>query len=114
MTAVAVTTLDQLAPNATLRVVIDGLAIAVVRDSEGAVHAIGDRCSHGDVSLADGFVEGDQIECWAHGARFDLNTGQALRLPAYEPVPVFEARVAEDGTILVDPDITLTPTAEEA
>ncbi len=41
-----------------------------------------DVCSHGQVSLSDGEVEGETIECWLHGSRFDLRTGMPLALPA--------------------------------
>ena len=55
-----------------IRVEIDGVPIAVVKDSNGDVHAIGDTCTHGDISLAEGFVDGDTLECWAHGSAFSL------------------------------------------
>ncbi|MHB1235643.1 MAG: non-heme iron oxygenase ferredoxin subunit [Microbacteriaceae bacterium] len=85
-----------------VRVEIDGTPIAVVRDSAGTVHAIGDTCTHGDISLSEGFVEGETIECWAHGSKFSLATGSALTLPAYEPVPVFAVSI-RDGDIYLDP-----------
>ncbi len=107
MSAVQVATLDELGVNEAKRVELDGLAIAIVRDGDGAVHAIGDRCSHGEISLADGFVEDGAIECWAHGAKFDLCSGRPLSLPAYEPVPVFEVTVTDDGLVLVDPEKTI-------
>ena len=78
-----------LSPASAKKVVVDGVPIAVVMDSAGAVHALGDTCTHGDISLSEGFVEDDTIECWAHGSRFQLETGKPLTLPAYEPVPVF-------------------------
>lgn len=90
------------------RVELDGQAIAVVRDSAGEVWAIGDRCSHGDISLSEGFVEDGTLECWAHGSRFSLRTGWPLTLPAYEPVPVYAIKI-EDGDIYIDP----TPRFEE-
>ena len=114
MTAVEVTTLDELAPNEAKRVEIDGIAIAIVRDDEGAVHAIGDRCSHGEVSLSDGFVEDGTIECWAHGAKFDLRSGMPLSLPAFEPVPVYAVSITDDGVVLVDPDKTIAIGADGA
>jgi 3-phenylpropionate/trans-cinnamate dioxygenase ferredoxin subunit len=84
-----------------LRVVVDGIAVAVVRDSVGTLHAIGDTCTHGDISLSEGFVEDDTLECWAHGSKFELTTGKPLTLPAYEPVPVFSVSVI-DGDVYVD------------
>ncbi len=106
MSAVQVAKLDDLAPNSAKRVVLSGIPIAVVRDSDGTVHAIGDRCSHGEISLSDGFIEDGTIECWAHGAQFDLATGIPLSLPAYEPVPVFEVTIVDD-LVLVDPEKTI-------
>ena len=79
-----------------------------MRDSSGDVHAIGDRCSHGDISLAEGFVEDCEIECWAHGAKFDLNSGWPTSLPAYEPVPVFATEI-RDGDIYISTAGQLLP-----
>jgi 3-phenylpropionate/trans-cinnamate dioxygenase ferredoxin subunit len=78
-----------------LRILIDDYPIAIVKDSMGEIHAIGDTCSHADISLAEGEIEGCAIECWGHGSQFDLRTGQPLQLPAYDPVPVFA--VSLDG-----------------
>ncbi len=94
--------LDELTPDTALRVIVDGTPVAVVQDSSGAVHAIGDTCTHGDISIAEGFVEDQTLECWAHGSKFSLLTGRPLSLPAYEPVPVFRVTV-EGGDVLVDP-----------
>jgi 3-phenylpropionate/trans-cinnamate dioxygenase ferredoxin component len=79
-----------------LRVDIGDLAVAVVRDSEGTLHAISDTCSHAEISLSEGDVEGCTIECWAHGSSFDLNSGEPLTLPAYEPVAVYALSVHGD------------------
>ena len=104
MTAERIGTVDEFEPNKAHRVVIDGTAIAVVKDSTGVVHAIGDTCTHGDISLSEGFVEEDGIECWAHGSLFSLTTGKPLSLPAYEPVPVFAVTVDAVGVIYIDPN----------
>lgn len=101
MTRTRVCALDELAPDRAKRFVVNDMAIAIVRDSAGAVHAIGDRCTHGDISVSEGFVEGDTIECWAHGSRFSLLTGQPQNLPAYEPVPVFPV-VVLDGEVYLN------------
>ncbi|MFC5501617.1 non-heme iron oxygenase ferredoxin subunit [Lysinimonas soli] len=98
--------LTELDPGTAKKVVLDGIAIAVVRDSGGQVHAIGDTCTHGDISLSEGFVEEDSIECWAHGSAFGLADGKPRTLPAYEPVPVFAVEVI-DGDIYVDPSTRL-------
>ncbi|CAN01784.1 MULTISPECIES: non-heme iron oxygenase ferredoxin subunit [Clavibacter] len=101
MTAVRICGVDDLDVNEALRVEVDGLAIAIVKDSSGTVHAIGDTCTHGDISLAEGFVEGDTLECWAHGSKFSLETGKPRTLPAYEPVPVYPVSIV-DGDIHID------------
>ena len=87
------------------KVVVDGTAIAVVMDSAGDVHAIGDTCTHGDISLSEGFVEDDTLECWAHGSKFELTTGKPLTLPAYEPVPVFAVEIL-DGDVYIGEKIS--------
>ncbi|AJM77715.1 non-heme iron oxygenase ferredoxin subunit [Rathayibacter toxicus] len=96
---------SELVPNQALRFIVDGVPIAVVQDSSGDIHAIGDTCTHGEISLSEGFVEADTLECWAHGSRFSLHTGQPLNLPAYEPVPVFAVEII-DGDIYLDPTVT--------
>ncbi|KAB1657777.1 non-heme iron oxygenase ferredoxin subunit [Pseudoclavibacter chungangensis] len=108
MTFVRVCPAEDVQVDTPHRVEIDGRPIAVVRDSAGQVFAIGDTCTHGDISLSEGFVEDDTLECWAHGSKFSLRTGWPLTLPAYEPVPVYGIKV-EDGDIYIDP----TPTFEE-
>ena len=104
MTASRVCSFSELEPDTALRVVVDGVPIAVVRDSNDEVHAIGDVCTHGDISLSEGFVEGESLECWAHGSAFSLRTGKPLNLPAYEPVPVF-AVVIDGDDVLIDPTV---------
>ncbi|RLP82763.1 non-heme iron oxygenase ferredoxin subunit [Mycetocola lacteus] len=100
-----VAALADLTLNQALRVVVDGTPIALVLDAQGEVHAIGDTCTHGDISLAEGFVEGETLECWAHGSAFSLKTGKPLTLPAYEPVPVYAVEL-RDGDIFIDPTVT--------
>jgi len=107
MTASRVCTTAELDVNKAFRVVLDGTAIVVVKDASGAVHAIGDTCTHGDISLAEGFVEEGTIECWAHGSAFSLTTGKPLTLPAYEPVPVFAVTIDADGVVYLDPNETV-------
>lgn len=85
-----------------VRLELGDQAIAVVRDSAGEVFAIGDRCTHGDISLSEGFVEDGTLECWAHGSQFSLRTGWPQSLPAFEPVPVFDVKIEGDD-ILIDP-----------
>ncbi|UYG16458.1 Rieske 2Fe-2S domain-containing protein [Brachybacterium huguangmaarense] len=101
---VPVATLAQLAPGEVIGVEIDGVELALARDGDGDVHALADRCSHGDVALSDGDVDSGAIECWKHGSQFDLTTGRPRQLPAVVPVPVYPVHVdPATGTIGVDP-----------
>lgn len=97
----AVFPLDAIEPGTARRVEVDGVAVAVVRiDDE--VYAIGDICSHANVSLSDGEVwcEERELECPKHSSAFSLVTGEPSTLPATRPVPVFEARVV-DGQVMI-------------
>lgn len=100
-----VVSLSALVQDQATRVVVNGIPIALVLDSTGEVHAIGDTCTHGDISLAEGFVEDGTLECWAHGSKFSLETGKPLTLPAYEPVPVFLVELDGDD-VFIDTDQT--------
>ena len=73
--------------------------VAVVR-SGAEYFAIEDVCTHDGAELTGGDVEGAEIICPRHGARFCLRTGQALSPPAYEPVRVFETKIS-DGRLWV-------------
>ncbi len=91
--------------NRAKRVTVDGTAIAIVHAPEG-FFAINDRCSHADVSLADGEIDGCTIECWLHGSAFDLRTGVPLSLPAIAPVATYDLRVVgedDEAVIEIDP-----------
>lgn len=67
---------------------------------DGTLVALGDRCSHGEASLAEGEVFGDEVECPRHGSAFSLSTGEALTLPATKPVPVYRVWVDEGDVFL--------------
>jgi 3-phenylpropionate/trans-cinnamate dioxygenase ferredoxin subunit len=101
---------SELEPDTAKRVVLGGTPIAVVKDSSGEIHAIGDTCTHGDISLSEGFVEDDTLECWAHGSKFSLLSGKPLSLPAYEPVPVYVVEIDGDD-VYIDPDVKKDVTA---
>ena len=73
--------------------------IAVAHDGE-EYFAVEDICSHAAVALSEGEIEGCTLECWLHGSRFDLRTGEPTGLPATEPVAVFPVEI-RDGDIYV-------------
>ena len=76
---------------------IDNLAI-VVFNIAGKIFAIGDVCSNDEGPLGDGEIDGEEIVCPRHGARFDIATGKALSLPAIVDIPAYPVRVV-DGQI---------------
>lgn len=89
---VTVARVGELAPGERRIVDVDG-AQAVVFNLEGQYYAIEDVCTHDSGQLTGGSVEGDQIICPRHGARFCIRTGEALTAPAYEPTATFPVRI---------------------
>lgn len=67
---------------------------------DGAYYAIEDQCTHDDGPLADGELDGCQLVCPRHGARFDIRTGEALTMPAYRPVDTFDVHVVDGRVVL--------------
>lgn len=90
-----VTTTDQLPLGGKMLVELDGCQLAVF-NVEGSYYAIDDVCTHDGGPLAEGQLDGEQIECPRHGARFNVKTGAALTMPAFEPVATHEVKV--EGT----------------
>lgn len=84
------------------RLDVGGRPVAVFNVA-GTFYAIEDICSHQEVSLSDGELDGLTIICPGHGARFSLVTGEALSPPAYEPVPTLLVRI-QDGVVQVCDD----------
>ena len=93
-TTSATIALADLEPGTARRIVVGGIPVAVVRIDDD-VYAIGDTCTHANVSLAEGEVWCDEreIECPKHSSTFSLLTGEPLTLPATQPVPVFRTEV---------------------
>lgn len=96
--------LDDLTPLDPTRFDVGGRAICVVRIDD-AVYAVGDTCTHADVSLSEGEVDPDtcMIECWKHGSMFSLTDGHPDSLPATRPVPTYVA-VVKDGDVYLEVD----------
>ena len=93
---------DDLSPGEARRFDVDGHRICLVR-IEDRFYAIGDRCSHAEISLSEGDVFPDalEIECWKHGSSFSLVTGDPQSLPATKPVPVYDVTV-DDGDVFAE------------
>ncbi len=83
----------------TVSIPVGRRMIAVARSGD-EYFAIEDICSHDGAELTGGAIEGAEIICPRHGARFCLRTGAALTPPAYEPIPVYQTKI-EDGRLWV-------------
>lgn len=93
----------EFAPGTHRVVDVDGVAVAVF-NLDGEYYAIQDICPHDGGDLADGTVEGEEIVCPRHGARFSIRTGEVLGPPAYEDVRTYEVRVADGRVQLLSPE----------
>jgi 3-phenylpropionate/trans-cinnamate dioxygenase ferredoxin subunit len=90
---------ESIPPGDYASVEVDGTFVAVF-NVDGEFLAVEDVCTHDGGGLAGGRVEGDEVICPRHGARFCLRTGRAMTPPAYEPVRTFATRV-RDGLVEV-------------
>ena len=90
-------------PPGEMKIVTSGLLSIGVYNLGGTLCALEDRCSHDDGPLCEGEFDPETgvVICPRHGANFDIRTGAALTLPAYEPVSTYPVRVTE-GTIRVE------------
>ena len=96
-----------IAPGEALRVEspeTQGVAIAIFHTEEGEFYAVDDTCTHQDASLADGWLEGCEVECPLHASCFDLRTGKVSGPPAKTPVRTHRV-VVQDGMIYVHAEI---------
>ena len=97
---IKVCAVEDIEPGTAVSAEIDGVQVAVVRTVDGEVFAVHDECSHASVPLSEGEIEGCTLECWLHGSRFDLRTGEPTGLPATEPVATFAVEI-RDGDLYV-------------
>jgi len=88
--------LSQLQQGKPVKIEKNGKTICVARVGD-QVFAVDDTCSHSDASLSEGDVTDFKIECWLHGAEFDLRTGEALTPPAVAPLHTYGVHVDGDS-----------------
>jgi 3-phenylpropionate/trans-cinnamate dioxygenase ferredoxin subunit len=98
---VEVASIDELPLGGMKRVEIDGHRY-LIANAEGNFYAVDDQCSHEDVSLFLGCVQGENIKCSLHGSRFSLKSGEPLEAPADEPIGTYKIKV-ELKRILIRP-----------
>jgi len=89
---------------------VGGVEIALVHADDDNFYAVRDECSHASIALSEGEIDGCTLECWLHGSRFDLRTGEPSGPPAIEPVATFAVEI-RDGDIYVSttPSNGVTP-----
>jgi 3-phenylpropionate/trans-cinnamate dioxygenase ferredoxin component len=75
----------------------------VLAQVDGEMYALQDRCSHADFPLSDGELDGTELECIHHGAKFDVTSGKAIQFPAIRPVPAFPVEI-RDSDVFVQVD----------
>ena len=106
-TANAVAQASEIEDDTAVLVEVDGQPVCLAK-SGGQLYAIGDLCSHSDVSLSEGLVEDGTVECWLHGSRFELATGEPLGLPATRAVPTYTVSLEGDDVF-----VSLEPRLQE-
>jgi 3-phenylpropionate/trans-cinnamate dioxygenase ferredoxin component len=79
---------DSLVEGKPASIDVNGTAVCVARIGD-EVYAVADTCSHAEASLAEGEITGFKLECWLHGAEFDIRTGEALTPPATQALQKF-------------------------
>ncbi len=95
-------TTGEVLPGTIKAVEVEGERIALC-NVDGELHAVQDECTHEYFPLSEGQLDGDVLTCSLHGARFDVETGEVLGLPADEPVKIYQVRVeGEDILVAVD------------
>ena len=93
----------ELASGEKKQVDLDGVEVALF-NVNGEYYAIEDVCTHDGAPLAHGRFRGEEVTCPRHGARFNVKTGAALCMPAFEPVETYPVKVEENG-IFIEVDL---------
>ena len=94
---------SEITPGNVKRVEVTGLPPLAVYNVEGHYYVTDDTCTHGLASLAEGYVEGDQIECPWHNGRFCIKTGEPAGFPVIEPIKTYAATVVGDDVCIERP-----------
>ncbi|MDA2919297.1 non-heme iron oxygenase ferredoxin subunit [Desulfobacterota bacterium AH_259_B03_O07] len=99
---VKVAKISEILPGEVKSYLVENEVIAIC-NVEGKFYALKDECTHMEFPLSDGLLEGETITCAHHGAEFDVRSGEALCMPAVEPVDTYELKVdGEDIYVLLD------------
>jgi 3-phenylpropionate/trans-cinnamate dioxygenase ferredoxin component len=99
---IAVAGTHELAPG-EMRIIEVGGMTMVLAHVDGQYYAVEDVCTHDGGPLGQGTLVGQELVCPRHGARFDVRTGLATRMPAFEPIESFEVKVQGDKILVEAP-----------
>ncbi len=101
---ISIARLEDLPPGSS-KLVEYGIYRIAVFNLDGEIYALEDMCTHDGGPLATGrIVEGCQVECPRHGARFDIKTGNAMCMPAFMPTPTYEVKIEGDEILIAAPE----------
>lgn len=92
---------DSLVSGKPVAIEVDGVAVCLTRVGD-EVFAVEDTCTHSEASLSEGEVSGTKIECWLHGAEFDLRTGDALTPPATSALKTFKVEINGNQVVVTN------------
>lgn len=98
MKKIKVCSVDEITSGEALQVELEERPPLAVYNLEGDFYVTDDTCTHGDASLAEGDIEGDEIVCPFHLGKFDIRTGEVTAAPCSEPIQTYQVEI-EDGTV---------------
>lgn len=93
---------DDVTPGSALRVESGDLALAVF-NVDGEFYVMDDLCTHGPGSLAEGYIDGDVVECNFHNGQFNIKTGEVVSPPCMIPMKTYKT-VVENGRVIIETD----------
>ena len=102
MTWHKLTRMDEIPDDAALETSVGEVALALYK-VDGVVYCTNNICTHAEAFLSDGYLEGYEIECPMHGARFDIRDGRALCPPADKDIATYAVKI-DDGVVYIDLD----------
>jgi nitrite reductase/ring-hydroxylating ferredoxin subunit len=93
---------DEVSPGTALRVESGDLTLAVY-NVDGEYYVTDDLCTHGPGSLADGYIDGDVVECNFHNGQFNIKTGEVVSPPCMVPIKTYKT-VVDNGRVVIETD----------
>ena len=98
---VKVASTEDVPPGDLMLVDLDGQRV-VLANTGGRIYALAELCTHVARPLSEGYLDGEELVCPFHWSRFDVKSGEALTLPAMEPLSTYSVKI-EGSDILIAP-----------